>query len=58
MEELKIAEAIKRLVEGDIKRLERIERGYALVEKEHLREVNAGKIEEYIVKGIEKRKVG
>lgn len=52
--EMEIVEAIRNLLECDEKRSERIERGYALVEKEHLREVNARKVEEYIVKGIEK----
>lgn len=54
----RIVEAIRNLLDCDEKRAERIERGYALVEKEHLREVNAGKVEEYIVKGIEKKKNG
>lgn len=56
--EMEIVEALRNLLVCDEKRSERIERGYALVEKEHLREVNARKVEEYIVKGIEKKKIG
>lgn len=56
--EAEIVRGIRELVESDNKRIERIKRGYMLVEKEHLREVNASKMEEYIVEGIEKKKLG
>ncbi len=53
-----IAVALENIVNNDVKRLERINRGYELVEKEHLAEVNAGKVKEYIEKGIEKKRIG
>lgn len=55
MSEIEIMQAIGNVIKQDKKRIERIERGYALVEKEHLKEVNAKKVEEYIVRSIEKK---
>lgn len=53
-----IEKAIRRLLESDDKAAERIKRGYTLVEKEHLREVNARKVKEYIMKGIKEKEIG